>query len=216
MKLKEGESYDLVFNQINNTRVRFKLSSKLEEEEKEKVKLVFTTSDQVVQFLPYRAVEFTIGENKAEGLKIPLTAIVEKNVLRIPQEYKVDQERQQGVMRKVGEVVEFVPINVQYTDDNSSYILQDLSNLSSIQVNQTLSNPESGANFTIGEVQAMQGVYTINGRYAKFKGIEIVLTNDGYAIIKENSELKEFDQIISNPKSIKEDQLLKSMNIQNE
>lgn len=214
MKLKEGESYDLVFNQINNIRVRFKLSSKLEEEEK--VKLIFTTSDQIVQFLPYRVVEFTIGENKAEGLKIPLTAIVEKNVLRIPKEYIVDQESQQGVMRKVGEVVEFVPINVQYTDDNSAYILQDLSNLSGIQINQTLSNPESGTNFTIKEVQAMQGVYTINGRYAKFKGIEIVLTNEGYAIIKENSELKEFDQIISNPKSIKEDQLLKSMNIQNE
>lgn len=210
----ENEFYDLIFEDMGNARVNFKLTAKVEEGEN--VKLLFTTRDQMVKFLPYRSVEFTIGENKSEGLKIPLSAIVEKNVLRIPTEYIIQKDKEQGVMKQTGELVEFVPINVQYTKDESSYILQDLGDLKSVQVNQSIVKSESKEGFVVSEVAAVQGVYTINGRYAKFKQVDIVLVNEDYAIIKADSQLKEFDQIISNPKSIKEDQLLKSMNIQNE
>ncbi|MGL6173239.1 MAG: HlyD family efflux transporter periplasmic adaptor subunit [Cellulosilyticaceae bacterium] len=212
--LKEGDLYDLVFNDIVNSKVNFMLESKVEEGER--VKLVFTTRDQLVKFLPYRKVEFTIGENKAEGLKIPLNAIVEKNVLRVPVQYIQTKEKEQGVMKQVGEMIEFIPVNVQYKIDEYAYILQDLTNLKSIQVNDTIVNADTKEKFKVSEVQAVQGVYTINGRFAKFKQIDVALSNKEYAIIKPNSQLKEFDQIISNPKSIKEDQLLKFMNIQNE
>lgn len=212
--LKEGAFYDLIFESVSNARVNFQLESKIEEGNK--VKIIFTTRDQLVKFLPYRKVEFTIGENKAEGLKIPLNAIVEKNVLRIPIEYIQTKEKEEGVMKQVGEMIEFIPVNIQYKIDEYAYILQDLTNLKSIQVNDTIVNPDTKQKFKVSEVKAVQGVYTINGRFAKFKQIDIALSNKEYAIIKPNSQLKEFDQIISNPKSIKEDQLLKFMNIQNE
>ena len=67
-------------------------------------------------------------------------------------------------------------------------------------------------------MQTVQGVYVVNGQFAQFKRIEVAMTNKEYAILTQDkgTKLKEFDQIISNPKNIKEDQLLKYMNVQNE
>jgi hypothetical protein len=219
---KEGEnfkpeqSYQLFFETIDNRQINFKLKTKTTEDKK--VKLVFETSEQIGDFLGERNIVFSIGNKNEEGLKVPLQAIVEQNMIKIPSEYKVTQGEEVGVYRKNGEITEFVKINVQYEKDDSIYIFQEIGVSECIQINDLLVHKESGKEMRIEQMETKQGVYVINGKIAQFKAIEIYLQNNEYALIKENnqSELRALDKIISNPKSIKRDQLLQHMNIQNE
>jgi hypothetical protein len=210
------QSYQLFFETMDNREINFKLKTKKIEDER--VKLVFETNEQIDDFLGERTIVFSIGNKNEEGLKVPLQAVVEQNMIRIPTEYKVQQGEDVGVYRKNGEVTEFVKLNVQYEKDDAVYVFQEIGQLESIQINDLLVHKESGKETKIEQMETRQGVYVINGKIAQFKAIEIHLQNNEYALIKENSqsELKALDKIISNPKSIKRDQLLQHMNIQNE
>ncbi|MDF2877955.1 MAG: hypothetical protein K0S30_1051 [Clostridia bacterium] len=210
------QSYQLFFETMDNRGINFKLKAKKAEDER--VKLVFETNEQIDDFLGERTIVFSIGNKNEEGLKVPLQAVVEQNMIRIPTEYKVQQGEDIGVYRKNGEVAEFVKLNIQYEKDDAIYVFQEIGQLESIQINDLLVHKESGKETKIEQMETRQGVYVINGKIAQFKAIEIHLQNNEYALIKENSqsELKALDKIISNPKSIKRDQLLQHMNIQNE
>jgi hypothetical protein len=213
---KQGNSYTLDFDTVNHIKINFILKSKITEDKK--IKLVFETSDQIGNFLGQRNVSFSIGNKNEEGLKIPLTSIVEQNMIRIPSEYKVQRDGEIGVYRKKGEVSEFVKIMPQYENAGGTYILQQIGEADCIQINDILSHPNNGSVVQIEEIQTTQGVYVINGKLAQFKAVNIYLQTNEYALIKytADNELKELDKIISNPKSIKRDQLLQHMNIQNE
>lgn len=212
----EGTSYDFDFEEISTGSIKFTLKSK--KVEGKRVALVFETNSQVNAFLGTRRVQFSMGNKAETGLKIPLKAIVEQHLIKIPSTYKVERDNTVGVYRKKGEEVEFVKIVPQYEKEDYIYILQDIDDMNSLQVNNVLSHPIDNKPYTLNEVEVAEGVYVINGKIAQFKAVEIYLQNDDYALIKPNgkSELKERDKMISNPKSIKLDQLLDEMNIQNE
>jgi hypothetical protein len=212
---EKGSLYVLHFKDATTKNLPFKIVDKIEQEDK--VKMIFETSEQMVQFLPYRKLSFTIGEDKAQGLKIPLSAIVEKNLLAIPKEYILFQNHLNGVLLQtdVGDL--FTPVSIAYSEDEISYISQDVEARSSVLVGQSIKNPENGEIYTITNVSSIQGVYVVNSRYTEFKRISILLTNKDYAILDEaKSSVKAYDQMISNPKNINENELLKYMNIQNE
>ena len=213
-----GTYYNLYFENARQDQIRFKLKSKQEEGETGLTKLVFASSDYLSDFLGYRLVEFSIGQNRAEGLKIPLKAIVEKNMLAIPNEYIVEEGREKGVLQKKNQANVFKPLNIQYSDEQFSYVMQQIDQLDAIGLNSVIEHPTTNKPYTISDMQTVQGVYVVNGQFAQFKRIGVAMTNKEYAILTQDQEtkLKEFDQIISNPKNIREDQLLKYMNVQNE
>ncbi|MEG0085029.1 MAG: HlyD family efflux transporter periplasmic adaptor subunit [Niameybacter sp.] len=210
-----GKYYDLYFDNTKRECVRFKLESK---EGGEKTQLVLSSNEYLVDFLNNRQVAFSIGQNKAEGIKIPTKAIIEKNILTIPKTYIVEQGSEKGVLRTQGQTNVFTPINIQYDDEENVYIMQQIEQLQGVGLGTVLAHPEQKEAYTVSEMETVQGVYVVNGQFAQFKRIAIQMVNDEYAILKSNKEnkLKEFDQIISNPKNIREDQLLKYMNVQNE
>ena len=214
---KEGQSYYLDFTGTTNRQVNFKLISKQNEEDK-RIRLVFETNDQITDFLDLRTINFTIGNKNVSGLKIPKQAIVEQNMLKIPSAYCVEKEGHLGVYRKTGEVTEFIPIKVQYRKEDDSYIRQDIAQASSIQINNIIVEPETGNTYQVTDIETKQGVYVINGKIAEFKTIEVEMISGEYAIVKYggNTQLKEMDKMISNPKGIKLEQLLTDMSIQNE
>lgn len=98
------------------------------------------------------------------------------------------------------------------------YIRQDLTNVGNVQINDVLVNKENGTTYQVSEVETKQGVFVVNNKVAKFREIELLVQNEEAAIVKytNKSQLKEMDKIISNPKSIKIDQLLDEMKVQNE
>ena len=212
----EGNNYPLAFDTLNGASINCKLVSK--EQENNRFRLVFKTQEQIDEFLTLRQVHFSIGNKDESGLKIPMQAIVEQRLLKIPVEYKIEKDNKIGVQRKNGEVVEFVEIKPQSEKQDMMYILQDVGNLSGLTVGTKLINPVSGGTYTIDDFETAQGVYVINGQIAQFKKIDIYVQSEDYALIKNNgsSQLKEKDKIISNPKNIKINQLLEDMTIKNE
>ncbi|MGL4799040.1 MAG: HlyD family efflux transporter periplasmic adaptor subunit [Cellulosilyticaceae bacterium] len=211
-----GHNYVFHFEAYGERPVNFKLESAVEENGE--MKCVFTGKDYISDFLNTRYVKFVIGKNKAEGLKIPLKAIVEKNIMPIPNEYIVEEGRQKGVLRQNGAEVQFTPINVQYVNDTHSSILQQIDNPQTVQLGQSIKHPTEDASYTLSAVDVVKGVYVINGSYAKFKPVSILMANEDYAVLEKGNRasVKERDQIISNPQKIKEDQLLKYMDVKNE
>lgn len=211
-----NQTYAINFDELGGQIVNFKLDAK--KEEKTRVQLVFKTSNQINDFLDTRTVNFSIGEKATSGLKIPNQAIVEQNLIKIPTQFCTDVEGKTTVYRKKGEITETIELNVQYMQNDMQYIRQDLTDVNNIQVNDILINQEDGTTYQVSEVETKQGVYVINNKVAKFKEIEILVQSDDYAIVKYTgkSQLKEMDKIISNPKSIKIDQLIDDMRIENE
>lgn len=215
-KYQIGHKYPFYFTEGNQKPIQFTLENKTEEEKY--IKCVFKSDEKLAEFLGTRYVSFVIGQNKAEGLKIPKKSIVEKNIMPIPNDYVVTQGHDSGVLKESGETYQFAPINIQYKDDTHTYIMQQIDNAQTAQLGQAIKHPEKDETYTLAQVDPVQGVYVINGSFAKFKRIDIAMTNEEYAILK-NSKLtavKEFDQIISNPQKIKEDQLLKYMDVKNQ
>lgn len=212
----EGQRYNLYFDEVTSKGIEFKLLSKKEEDNR--TQLVFKTTNQIGSFLGIRDVSFSIGDKDLSGLKIPVQAIVELNLIKIPTAYCVTNNNVLGVYRKKGEITEFVPLQVQKVSDDMNYIIQDLTNASTLQLNDVIVESESGKTYQVTESETSSGVYVVNGQVASFKEIEILVQNGEYALVKNNakSQLKEMDKIISNPKSIKKDQLLDDMKIQNE
>lgn len=212
----QGQSYQLNFDDVTTQKIQFTLISKKEEENR--IQLVFKGTNQINSFLGVRNVSFSIGDKDTKGLKIPLEAVVELNLIKIPKEYVVTENNVEGVKRKKGNHTEFVALEVQNQNEDMYYMIQDLTDAQVIQLKDTLVHPQTGKAYEVTESEVVKGVYVINSQIAKFKEVEILTQNDEYALVKYNakSQLKEMDKIISNPKSIKKDQLLEDMKIQNE
>lgn len=208
-----NQSYPLNFDEINSGSVECTLVSKKEEESR--TQLVFKSSEQIEYLLANRHVTFTMGEKEVTGLKIPLEAKVQLNMMKIPKEYVVSENNETGVYRQKEQAVQFVPIEIQEKQAETIYVIQDLEQADGLKLNDILVQMDTGSTYQVTESEVKDGVYVINNQMAQFTPIEILAQNSEYALVKYN-KLKEMDKIISNPKSIKNGQLLEDMNIQNE
>lgn len=211
-----GQEYTIHFDELGDQSINFTLETK--EEKEKRVQLVFKTNNQIGNFLDVRTVNFSIGDKATSGLKIPTQAIVEQQLIKIPAIYCFEEGEETVVYRQKGEVTETITLDVQYTRDDMKYIRQDLTNVGNVQINDVLVNKENGTTYQVSEVETKQGVFVVNNKVAKFREIELLVQNEEAAIVKytNKSQLKEMDKIISNPKSIKIDQLLDEMKVQNE
>lgn len=212
----QNKSYRLNFDEINSGSVECTLISKKEEESR--IRLVFKSTEQIEHLLANRNVTFTMGEKEVTGLKIPLEAKVQLNMMKIPKDYVTIENNVSGVYRQKDQIVQFVPIKIQQKQEDCYYVIQDLEQGNSLKLNDVIVQTETGNTYQLTESQVKDGVYVINNQMAQFAAIEILAQNSEYALVKYNNEsqLKEMDKIISNPKSIKNGQLLEDMKIQNE
>ncbi|ONI37719.1 hypothetical protein AN639_08875 [Candidatus Epulonipiscium fishelsonii] len=213
-QFKQGQTYSLsIKEEQDETVLKTKIIEKTQEGDK--VKLVLNLNEYLSNFLSSRVLNFSLGDTKATGLKIPLKSLVEKNVLKIPREFLVINGNQYGVLK--ADTEKFEPVDIQINGTDYVYIVQDITRKDSVQLNDSIISKE-GNTFKVEEFDIVQGVYVINSRFADFKKVNVLLKNEDYAILSTDSEtdLKEMDQIISNPKGIDENQLLKNMDIKNE
>lgn len=215
---EQGKEYPLYFEELGNKEVLFTLVQKQEEDNK--VKLVFKSSYQIGDFLDKRAVSFSIGNRAVSGLKIPVSAIVEQNYIKIPMNFTFKEDDKRGVYRKKNDKVQFIPLNIQSTDHENEcyYVIQDLSDSTKVQLNDILVGEDNKTTYEVTQSKVVQGVYVVNSKIAHFKEIEIMDKSNEYAIVSYNNNtgLKELDKIIANPKNVKMDQLLEEFKIQNE
>ena len=154
----------------------------------------------MLRYIEDRFVTVELSLNSARGLKIPVSAITEKEFYKVPRSYFTNG----GDTSAIGVVKEtytekgektytFVQTEVYYQDDDYGYV--DKSVLSAGDV---ISNVDTQETYTISDTDKLEGVYNVNKGYCVFRRIEKVYENQEYCIVKSNTTLglSEYDHIV--------------------
>lgn len=176
------------------------------------IQLSFTNS--MVTFTPDRFLEIELLVNDETGLKIPNSAIVDKEFYLIPEAF-VTPEGDSGkgqVLRQYvmenGEVSSrLYDISLySYDRENGEYYVD----AAILEAGNLLLKENSQETFTVSKRATLTGVYNVNNGYADFKQINILAQNDEYAIVKANTQygLNVYDYIALDAADVKDDQFI--------
>lgn len=180
-------------------------------------KLAFNTS--MVRFADLRYIEVEFQVEDEVGLKIPNTAIVEKDFYLVPHEFLVENEEGRGFMKEVydenGQAsVAFVNMTLYYDDEENYYIDPKESDFVTGQVKMPIGTflvePDSSERFQIGTNCTLQGVYNINKGFTQFRQINILYQNEEFALVEEGTSygLTLYDRIVLNGAAVDEDEVI--------
>lgn len=169
--------------------------------------LVLSFNSSMVRFISDRYVELELATDAATGLKIPNSAIVEKEFIVIPKKYFASgsDTAGKGVLKvsseKTDSVPEFISTELYYETDEAYYV--DEPNL---QIGDTIQMTDSDETYTITRTANLQGVYNINKGYAVFKQIDVIAENEEYSILRTGTSygLTLYDHIALNGTDIGE------------
>lgn len=173
------------------------------------VQLDFNNS--MISFCTDRFIQIELILEDEDGLKVPNSAIAEKEFFLIPKEYVTKgTNNADGVLRETysenGEVsTEFIPTTI-YQETEEQYYVDN----SVLSVGTNLVKPDSTEKYTVSESAVLTGVYNINKGYADFKEIQILSQNDEYSIIKSNTTygLSAYDRIVLDAETVDLDELI--------
>lgn len=172
--------------------------------------LHFTNS--MLTFVTDRFIDIELITNQQNGLKIPNSAIVEKQFFLIPKDFITTGgiNNTTGVMKEVygddGTMsTVFVPLSI-YSETETEYYIDD----DEITTGVRIVMPDSTTEYTISKFANLVGVYNINKGYADFKQIQVLNQNDEYSIIKSNTDygLLAYDYIVLDAKSVETDEFI--------
>ncbi|MBE5865983.1 MAG: hypothetical protein E7292_07210 [Lachnospiraceae bacterium] len=176
------------------------------------LELTFTNS--MVTFVGDRFLEIELLLSDDTGLKIPNSAIVDKEFYLIPEEF-VTPEGDSGkgqVLRQYvmenGEVSsKYYEISLYSYDEESAEYYVDASILDAENV---LLKKDGQDTFTVSKRATLTGVYNVNNGYADFRQINILAQNEEYAIVKANTRygLNVYDYIALNADTVHDDQFI--------
>ena len=114
----------------------------------------------MAQFIMDRFIEFEIQQPQAKGLKIPVTAVTEKNFYMVPKSYaaqggdSTDIGFNKEVYSADGTSVLFVPLNEDFEDDEFYYIAVDENG--DFKSGDYIVRPDSSDRYQIGQHHALQ------------------------------------------------------------
>lgn len=174
------------------------------------IELIFNNS--MITFCFDRYVEIELMIEEEEGLKVPNSAIVQKEFYIVPVDYitKGGNNGETGVLKQVydedgNQIDRFIPVTIYNMENNTYYI--DSPDLS---IGDTLKMLDSNNTVEIKQKGSLVGVYNKNKGYADFKQIQVLYQNEEYSIIKPNTEygLIEYDYIVLEADSVNDDEFL--------
>lgn len=171
-------------------------------------------SKYMEQFISDRFVRFEVVEDETAGLKIPVSAVTEKNFYQIPLEYgtKGGDSSDDGFYKEVysenGTSVVFTPATIYYSDDEYYYV--DAGEGGEFKSGDYVVKPEAADRFQIGQTASLKGVYSINKGYTIFKQIEIIDSNSEYYTVEKGTSygLSVYDHIVLDASMVQEGQIL--------
>lgn len=167
----------------------------------------------MIQYLNERYIEIELMLNTAQGLKIPVSAIVEKKFFKVPFDcfHAGGDNSESGLTTRSytenGEIKNnFIATDIYYVDKHDmAYI-----DMVSFQAGDLVEYPDSGETYTISETGTLEGVYNVNKGYCEFRRIEKMYSNTEYYIISKDTEygLSIYDHIVNNPDCINENDII--------
>lgn len=167
----------------------------------------------VIRYMNDRYLDIELLLNSAQGLKIPVTAILEKEFLMVPTEYVNigGTKNTTGVIKetfnKKGEAeYTFTPVTVfNETEDGFYYIESE-----NLSAGDTIKKTDSGSEYELSKTGTLEGVYNVNKGYAVFRVIEKEYANKEYAIVKKGTTygLSAYDHIVVDANTISESEIV--------
>lgn len=176
------------------------------------LQLSFTNS--MITFANERFLEIELLVNEDTGLKIPNSAIVDKEFYLIPEDFVLPegnsgkgQVLRQYVMES-GEVSsKLYEISLySYDQDTGEYYVD----AAILDEGNVLLKEDGQETFMVSKRATLTGVYNVNNGYADFKQINILAQNDEYSIVKANTQygLNVYDYIALNGAAVHDDQFI--------
>lgn len=160
---------------------------------------VITLNKHISNYLSERFLEVELDFNTVEGLKIPNTAIIEKDFYLVPNEYfsMGAESTETGLIKEVysenGEVsYTFVPTEVYFQDEAYAYV-----DALEFEAGTWIHSSTNSERYQLGQLNKLTGVYNVNQGYAVFRRIKVLYHNDEYSIIEKDTKygLSAYDHI---------------------
>ena len=181
-----------------------------------KTYISLTFNNSAITFCTERFIDIEIILEKETGLKIPNTAIVEKEFFLIPAnyvmlgsnsttEYQVSRVTYNSKGERVAESIDISIYN--YDEANEVYYVDD----EILRKDDVLCSEDSLIDtYVVQKTGTLIGVYNINKGYADFKQIIILSQNDEYSIVASNTDygLSMYDYIVLDAKVVNENDFI--------
>ncbi len=174
------------------------------------IELTFTNS--MITFCTDRFIDIELILEEDTGLKIPNSAIVEKEFFIVPKEYVTQggNSSNYGVMRESytedgTATSEFVETTI-YGETETEYYLDDMV----LRIGEYIIKPDSTEKYAVSKRGSLTGVYNINKGYADFKQINVLYHNDEYSIVKSNTQygLNVYDYIVLDATAVEDNEFI--------
>ena len=171
-----------------------------------------TFSNGLIRYASNRYLEIELVTNTKSGLKIPLTAIVNKDFYVIPKEFVVNERRDSSAQfikettDKNGKTIqEFIEATLYAEQDEQYYV-----DMNEFKDGDVIIKPNSTERYSIKETSALEGVYSINKGYAVFRKVLIIDQNEDFCIVEQgtNFGVAQYDNIVLNSNTVKEEEIL--------
>ena len=181
----------------------------MEKKDKDTYYAYLTLDSSMIRYASDRYLDIEILIENAQGLKIPKSAVVEKDCYEVPTEYIVSngETDEQGVLVYNDGETSFRAADVYYTDTEKNMACIEAENLPKGTVIQM---QDSNNTRTLSETVSQAGVYEAGSGYAVFTSIDIAAENEDYYITGNGSstQLSNYDRIVLNAESVQDDEIL--------
>lgn len=165
-----------------------------------------------IRYVNDRFLDIKIKEDTVSGLKIPKSAVTEKDFYKIPAAYisKGGDSNKDGFYKETytqngqASVVFETPV-IYYKTEEYCYV-----DKSSFESGDVIAGSDSSSKYQIGETESLKGVYNINNGFTDFKLIDIKAETNEYYIVSENTSngLIIYDRIALDAGTVKENKVI--------
>lgn len=175
--------------------------------------MILSLKDHMVRFAGDRFVEIELLIDEETGLKIPNTAITEKEFFTVPKEFfsKGGNSNNYGLLveqqdKTASDAMVFVETNL-YEETEDVYYIEESDQ---IKKGTIIRRPDSNETYTIRDTAKLSGVYNVNKGYAVFKQIDAIFQNEEYTIVRSGTSygISLYDHIALEGNKIKENELI--------
>lgn len=169
--------------------------------------------DYMIRYIRQRFLDLQLVIQTDAGLKIPATAVTEKEFYVIPEEYYTEYEIENEVLNGFTYMnydpetrqtsYEFVEADCYYHDTDRGVVYVDTKDFT---YGQYVYCMEDETQYQVSVIEKLKGVYNVNKGYAVFRRIEFLSESDDYCIVRAGAarSLSEHDHIALNAKLINE------------
>lgn len=172
-----------------------------------------TVTKYMSNYVAERFINLEIILAEDTGLKVPVSALVDKDVYLVPAEYLTgggNQTRDNNLYvqsrdENGNETVKQIPANIYMTVDGVSYI--DPKSLDPSDVIMNIDTKETLA-VSVLQTEKIQGVYSTTRGTADFRKVTVKKLDDEFALIESGEEISAYDNIILDSSKVKENQIL--------